>query len=492
MTDIVLFSVPPIFLQGPHLAPAILKSYAAQHGFQVKCLNPSQPLHDSLPEPEREIWPYNDFESFYRARRDQLEALLEKWCLEIHSYQPRYLGLSTHAWSSLFFLKELASYFKRRFPDIPIVMGGPPSLEIGQGLLDQKIIDYFVGGDGEQALLSILQGDFKHPNINCKSPVGISNSEFNNLPIPDFSDAQFEKIKERYPKSNKIYLISSRGCVFNCSFCNVPYMTEKYRYKDGSVFAEEVLSIQKQYGPKTIELADSLINGSMKIFRDFLTNIIDIKKTENVDFNFDAFFRIRPETRMRPEDFKLSAQAGLQRIRIGVESGSANVRQHIGKRESDDDIFYTLEMCKKFGIAVNLLILVGYVNESKDDFKETMDFLNRVRDKDLDLIVDTVVVNELYISKGTKLYSMIDELGVRGMGGNNQKSQRQWEVTLENGEVIDSTERNKRVGLVKEYVKENYRAINKVIVSSKDDESCEFQKPKKSEATPKKNRLKIG
>ena len=215
-----------------------------------------------------------------------LILVLEKWADELLSYKPRYIGLSTHAWSSMFFLDKFAQYLKANHPQYTVIMGGPPSLEIGRTMLEEGKIDYYVGGDGEEALVNILQDKFDHPNINCKTPTGISNDEFNNLPIPDFSDANFDYIKKRFPDKNKMYLISSRGCVFNCSFCNVPYTTQNYRYKEGSVFANEVLTIQKMYEPAVIELADSLINGSMKIYRDFIESVLEIKKRENISFQF--------------------------------------------------------------------------------------------------------------------------------------------------------------------------------------------------------------
>ena len=69
----VIFSVPPVFLLGPHLAPAMLKAYAAREGFNVKCINPSFDYHDSLPEEERRIWPYNNFEEYYKDDSKSLD-----------------------------------------------------------------------------------------------------------------------------------------------------------------------------------------------------------------------------------------------------------------------------------------------------------------------------------------------------------------------------------------------------------------------------------
>ncbi len=475
--DAVLFTIPPVLLQGPHLAPALLKAYAARHGYSIKCLNFSMELFDGLPDDMKFHWPYNDFEAYFAERPDDLEKHLKYWSEQIMSYSPKLIGLSTHAWSSVYFLKKISRYIKENYPESTLVLGGPPTLEIGNSVLKDKIIDYYVGGDGEEALINMLEGKFDHPNINSKRPVGISNEEFENLPIPDFSDSRFDEIKERYPLKNKIYLISSRGCVFNCSFCNVPYMTQKFRYKSGQKFAEEVFAIKRQYDPSIIELADSLINGSMKIYREFISSVIEMNKDEKIKFHFDAFFRVRNPKSMTEKDFELSAKAGIKRIRIGVESGSPDVRNHIGKKETNDDIFYTLEMCKKYGIAVNVLMLIGYVNETEERFKESVEFLKEIRRRDLDWAIDTVVVNELYFSEGTRLKEMKENLNVEGIGATfDAKSEREWTRVMEDGVVNNWELRNKRVQEIKVLVKKEFRALGKVIAYSKTDESCEFNK----------------
>ncbi len=470
--DAVLFSIPPILLRGPHLAPALLKSYAQSKGFKVRCMNPSLDLFTSLPDSEKDNWPYNDFEKFYSDKNGLLESTIDQWIDEIMLLKPRIVGLSTHAWSSMFFLTKIAGRLKKRHPDQIIALGGPPVMEAGQSLLQAKLIDYFVSGDGEDAFISLLDGTFDHPNINSTKPVGISNEQFNNLPLPDFSDSEFERLKARDPKNNRIYLIGSRGCVFNCSFCNVPSMTSKFRYKNGTKFANEVFAIQKQYEPAFIELADSILNGSMSTYREFIQALVERKNETGIQPQLDAFFRCRPKHVMSPEDFKLSAEAGMKRFRIGVESGSYEVRKHMGKKETNEDILYTLEECLKNNIGVNLLLIAGYVNETEERFLETMNFLQEIRRRDLDLTIDTVVVNELYISEFTPLREQVDQLNIKNLGTEiAEKSERFWNREMEDGTINNSTLRMQRVRTLKKFAQENFRALGKILVFSSDEDS---------------------
>lgn len=473
--DAVLISVPPILLHGPHLAPALLKAYAAEKGYSVKCINPSPELHTSLPEEEARNWPYNDFEESFKNKEEELYVHIDSWIEKALQFNPRVVGLSTHAWSSLFFLRKICSRFKELHPDITLILGGPPTMEMGSKLKNSGFIDHFVVGDGEDAFISILKGTADHPNVDGKIPTPISNEAFENLPIPDFSDSDFEITKQNYASKNRIYLIGSRGCVFNCSFCNVPSMTQKFRYKSGLTFAKEVYTIQRKYNPLFIELADSLINGSMKIFREFLHELIILQEEHGIKPKLDAFFRVRPERAISKKDFALMAKAGIARIRIGVESGSYDVREHIGKKETNEDIFYTLEECKKNGIGVNLLMLVGYVNETEERYQDTLQFLQEIKDKELDLTIDTVVVNELYISEGTRLRDMSEDLKIKNIGvGVDEKTERLWSLKMDDGIENTSELRLKRVAEVKKFVEDNYRSLGKLLVFSSNEESCQI------------------
>ncbi len=470
--DLVLFSVPPIIIRGPHLAPALLKAYCEQKGYSVKCINPSIQLFESLPDAEQRNWPYNDFEKHFSKNPLELDKWLNQWIDQILQYNPRIVGLSTHAWSSQYFVNVFAKKFREKKPETTLIMGGPPVMEIGHSLKSRGLIDHFVGGDGEEALLSILDGSMNHPNIDCTKPIGISNKLFNELPYPDFSDSDFHLYKQRDPKNNRIYLIGSRGCVFNCSFCNVPSMTDKYRFKAGKSFAEEVHTIQARFSPAYIELADSILNGSMSVYREFINEMVELnKKTKNIP-QLDAFFRCRPRQVMKPKDFAMSARAGIKRFRIGVESGSYDIRRHIGKKETNEDIFYTLEQCLENNIGVNLLLIAGYVTETEKDFQQTIDLVREIRRRDLDRTIDTVVVNELYISEYTPLREKIEELGIQNIGdGISEKSERLWWRKMEDGTVNDSNLRTERVKTLKQLTLDEFRFLGKVLIFSSIEDS---------------------
>jgi radical SAM superfamily enzyme YgiQ (UPF0313 family) len=459
MIDCAMISVPPLFYSGPHIAPSLLKAYAKVKGYEVKCFNPTLDMVPMLTQEHLNQWPYNDFVDFDETY--DMEGIITRWVDLWLSYEPRLIGLSTHVWASEFYLERICKVLRKK-TDLPIIMGGPATIEIGDRALENGWIDYHVVGDGEEAFLNALEGKFDHPSINSNKPHAISNNEFTILPTPDYSDIDYERYRELDPKQNKIFLIGTRGCVFDCSFCNVPALM-KYRYKDGIKFAHEVKESQVKFKPEWIEFADSLINGSLREYRKLITELARLNKEDPENKpKIIAFYRIRPMNQVEENDFKLMAESGFYRLKIGVESGSQQVRDHIGKTETDEEIMWTFEMCKKYGLKVNLLIIVGYPTETKADFELTMKMLRDIVANGYNDVVDRAVVNELYISTDTGLSKLIDELDIEGAD-----SHTQWVRTLPNGEVLDMEERQRRLSVTIGYIKQHFGGKMMVFSESK-------------------------
>jgi len=466
MIDCAMISVPPLFYNGPHIAPSLLKSYAALKGYKVTCFNPTLDMVELLTPEHKKNWPYNDFKDFDETY--DLDTIIGEWADYWLSHDPKLIGLSTHVWASEFYLGRICKVLRSK-TDIPIIMGGPATIELGDRALKEGWVDYHVVGDGEEAFLNALEGKFDHPSINTNKPHAVSNATFSELPGPDYSDINFERYRSLDPKQNRVFLIGTRGCVFDCSFCNVPALM-KYRFKDGTKFANEVKDIQKQYNPEWIEFADSLINGSLREYRKMITELSRLNKEDpDTTPKIVAFYRIRPMNQTREEDFRLMAESGFFRLKIGVESGSQEVRTHIGKTETDDEIMYTFDMCKKYGLKVNLLIIVGYPTETKADFEKTMDMLRMIRDRGYADVVDRAVVNELYISTDTGLSKQIEELKIT-----NSETHTNWTRELPNGEILDAEERNRRLVESINFIKENFSG--KIMVFSESKTAMEDSK----------------
>jgi hypothetical protein len=83
---------------------------------------------------------------------------------------------------------------------------------------------------------------------------------------------------------------------------------------------------------------------------------------------------------MLEEDFALMKQSNVNELDIGLESFSESVRWHMGKKFTDDDLWWNLEMMHKYDIHYTLLMITGYPTETLEDHQHTLESIRRMSD----------------------------------------------------------------------------------------------------------------
>jgi len=153
-----------------------------------------------------------------------------------------------------------------------IVVGGPgiESDDFGKELYNESLVDYYVHGEGEIVLRELINGNDDYPGINGKPPVQIE--EIENLPLPNYSYFDLNKYDLLLSKPD-LFIYGSRGCVRKCTFCDVEHYWPKFKYRTGKNIAEEMINNYEKFGTTNYYFTDSLLNGSLKEFRQFAETI---------------------------------------------------------------------------------------------------------------------------------------------------------------------------------------------------------------------------
>lgn len=352
MYDIILVALPGLDKDKPSPGIFYLKSYLEQHNKKVKCIDGNQ--------------------------LDSMAAIID----EINKYDFKWLGISVFSlWQ-----KEEAISLGSKFKNV--IYGGAE-------VMHDWDHGNFIAGEGELALLEFLNGNMSYPGINGLPPQQIK--DINSLPRPDYVD-----VTKQHNYKNLV-LTGSRGCVRNCTFCNVRKIWKKYRYIDGAILAEMMKTVVKETGVKEISLSDSLVNGADREFKKMCLNLI------GCDVKWKGQFIIK---RNKDEEYyKLVKDSGCNHLSIGVESGSEAIRDHMNKIFTNDDLHFALDMLIKYKIKMTLLLIVGYPTETEDDFNETLALLDRYKNNtDLIRISPHLmhVIKDTPISEQTNLF---DEFG---------------------------------------------------------------------------------
>ena len=297
------------------------------------------------------------------------------------------------------FLKKL----KSMLPTVTVIAGGPglqtnhsPGCTIGKNLLDNDLVDFYCLGEGDEVLVLFLKGNRNILGINGNQDKHetwvpqIDNLDSKYV-IPSYKKISLENYQNLENKKSVVFSLStSRGCVRACAFCDVAKSWPKFRFRKGSSVAKEILQHHRDVGATNFTIVDSLINGSLKSFREFNHEMVKLKEENSSlkDFSYNGMFIVRDQHTHNEDFFRLMKQAGCDSLAIGVETGSDRLRFDMNKKFTNQDLDWHLKMCQRYGIRNNLLMFVGYPTETADDFDQTLSMLERYQKY---LIDDTII-----------------------------------------------------------------------------------------------------
>ena len=153
----------------------------------------------------------------------------------------------------------------------------------------------------------------------------------------------------------------------------------------------------------------------MKAFRDMTHELSTFRMAMKPEdrFIWDSHFIVRSERQMPPKDFEAMAESGAGTLLVGVESGSAKVREHMKKGYTNDDLDYSLKQIFKNNIKVRFLMIIGYPTETEEDFQQTLDFFDRYAEYGRKGLVEEVNLGlTLNVLPNTPLYDNAEKFGL--------------------------------------------------------------------------------
>ncbi len=264
---------------------------------------------------------------------------------------------------------------KEVFPDILTVMGGSIFADVlfqGTPNFDYFVertpyIDHIVIGEGQNLLHRLLTGEIpRDKKVVTLQDCGGETLGFSPLTMPDMSDFDVQNL---YP-----YLSgqASKSCPFRCSFCNVRSFYGDYKAKDSRQTADEMVGLHRRYGVQLFFMNDSLLNYAAD---DLSRALIDA----GVSIYWDGYLRVGKEVTDR-ETTLLWRRGGYYRARLGVESGSQRVLDHMGKHITPQLIEESLFSLAMAGIKTTTYWVIGHPGETEEDFQQTLDLVERLKD----------------------------------------------------------------------------------------------------------------
>jgi radical SAM superfamily enzyme YgiQ (UPF0313 family) len=409
--DCLLMQVPNINESGYYAGIVALKSYIDKFhsDLKVAIIDPViDYFYVNPPDKQSEFFQWfntyanqGEYEHLYTF--PQMSEILTGFVFKyIDKTNPAFFGFSIidgNIDSSI----AIARKIKEKYPHIKILFGGNGIEVLDFGVLpnvkyttnDYFFIDVFSRGDGEMTFVEILKSDMSDESLSSIKGIVWRNSEgtlvhniqresmdLDTLPMPDYSS-----LEENY-YYNSIYqynvpLVLSRGCPYRCTFCSVPEFIPVFRYRKLETVIEEIeYWINK--GKVNFFCHDSIINGDPKWLKRFCEAIIE-KGWPELGFSFGGNMRL--QTPMRDlETMRLYRKAGLLKMITGFESAAEPVLKHMKKYPNMDgvrEIFENVRIINKenqWPMQFAMQLIIGYLNETEDDFQKTADFVKEYHD----------------------------------------------------------------------------------------------------------------
>lgn len=381
----LIISVPILSTNTVPYGPAVVSGILNKHGYDSTVWDLNIDLFHKYQDQWNNIvnlFGNRAYQSEYKNRanvRKILVTIKQMVRSKLKEQNPGIVLLSVFSSQSLDLVIPLSSIIKDELPNCYLLVGGR-GIDSIERRSNTNYADFFVKylpvdccylGDAENNLIAVLQsknrGVFKSPPI--------SKEDLENAPSAFWQGYDFSK----YQNDNKelrVPITGSKGCVRDCTFCDVGGSWPKFVYRKGIDIAKEMIDFYRTTGIKNFEFTDNLINGSIKNFREMNSYIAE--QEPNV-FNYMGYTVCRPKNEFPAIDFKTARIAGANLFKVGIESGSERVRFDMKKKFSNEDITWFAENCHDNGIKQTWLMFVGYPTETEQDFQDSIDLLLRHR-----------------------------------------------------------------------------------------------------------------
>lgn len=299
---------------------------------------------------------------------------------KLSTEQPDIVLLSVFSSQSLDLVIPLSSMIKEVLPDCYVVAGGrgldntERVTKLSYAELYNKYlpVDCWYTGDAENNLLSVLQSQYR--GLFVSPPV--ASKDIENLPPASWDGYDLSLYKTNADNNFRFPIIGSKGCVRDCTFCDVASSWPKYVFRKGQDIAKEMIDTYTTTGIGKFQFADNLVNGSIKNFRA-MNEYISQHLPNTLDYRGYAI--CRPKNEFPKNDFRLAKIAGASHFSVGIETGSNQVRHDLKKKFTNEDITWFAENCYENEIKQSWLMFVGYPTETEEDFQDSIDLLKRHR-----------------------------------------------------------------------------------------------------------------
>jgi len=307
---------------------------------------------------------------------------LQKQAQAVLAYQPQIVGFSTTT-SSFSDAADLARKIKEQSPDIITVCGGVhvSALE-GRLLQDYPAFDFLAAGEGELTMAELAAGGEPAAIkglIWRKGKEVVANEprpkipDLDSLPFPAYVKLKgfpgdYHLPLFSYINTPGATMITSRGCMYQCSYCDRSVFKKGFRYNSALYIYEHMKYLREKFGVRHINIYDDLFTAN----RQRIVELCEKLSSYPLGINFNCAVRVG----YTDDDLlKMLKDAGCLMVSLGIESADPQMLARHKAGVSLDEVRDTIRRIQAQGLRAKGLFMMGLPGETEESIHQTSDFI---------------------------------------------------------------------------------------------------------------------
>lgn len=320
-------------------------------------------------------------------------------------FKPDIVGL-TATTPSFPLVRRLARLLKEA--DLKVMIGGKHATVMPDAILKTECFDYVVRGEGEVTVVDLL---YHLDNVEGVKGVSyIDHGVIRHNPSREYvKNLDILPFPARHLLPNHLYfsplalrnpvtvMITSRGCPYNCIFCDPLTRGGPYRLRSPENVVKELEEVVYKHNIREVMFYDDTFTVSRKWVEKLCKYLIQ----NSLDIVWDCRTRV---DKVDYELLRLMRKAGCYRVHFGVESSSEETLAFLRKGIKPVQAEAAIKAARKAGLITVAYFMLGTPGENLAMIVDTINYAIRLNPDFVEFSITTAYPN-------TDLFSFCVEKG---------------------------------------------------------------------------------
>lgn len=301
---------------------------------------------------------------------------------EILSGDPELVGFSATT-SAFLDANDTAVAVRAARPGVRIAVGGVHASAIGAPLLERfPAFDFLCVGEGERTLAELADGAspggidglaWRDGGAVRANPPRANLDDLDELPFPAYGKLRDFPRGYHLPPFSYVdvpgaTMITSRGCTYQCSYCDRSVFRRGFRSNSADYIYEHMRHLARRFGVRHVNVYDDLFTTNRRRIAELCGRLA----REPLGLRFNCAVHAG-----HADDDLLAMlkDAGCLMISVGIESGDPDLVARHKSSVTLEQVRDTVRRIQEKGLRAKGLFMMGLPGETPESFARTSDFV---------------------------------------------------------------------------------------------------------------------